>query len=175
MNTRSISNMLLMIFLWSGSQAMAAGSLEPLQGSVQEMEFELKDLENQIHTLSDYRGKVVLVNFWASWCNSCIREFPSLERLRHASDASRFALLAVNVREGRGTVQRFKRLQDSGIVMLMDKVGSVADDWGVKVYPTSFIIDANGVVRRKIIGETDWDSEEIHDYIQALLSADAAD
>ena len=167
--------MLLMIFLWSGSQAMAAGSLEPFQDSTGGMEFELKDLENKSHMLSDYRGKVVLVNFWASWCISCIREFPSLERLSHVSDASRFALLAVNVREGKGTVQRFKRLQDSGIVMLMDKVGSVADDWGVKVYPTSFIIDANGVVRRKIIGETDWDSEEIHDYIQALLSADAAD
>ncbi len=175
MNSRSLLNMLLMVSMWCGSQAMAGGTLEPVGDGTQEMEFELKDLENQIHTLSGYRGKVVLVNFWASWCVSCIREFPSLERLSLASDASRFALLAINVREGRGTVQRFKRLQDSGVGILMDKNGSVAGDWGVKVYPTSFIIDANGVVRRKIIGETDWDSNKIHDYIQALLSADAAD
>ena len=175
MNVRSISNMLLMIFLWSGSQVMAAGSLESIGDGAQKMEFELKDLENEIHTLSGYRGKVVLVNFWASWCISCIREFPSLERLSLAMDASHFVLLAVNVREGKGTVQRFRRLQDAGIEVLMDKDGQVTDDWSVKVYPTSFIIDANGVVRRKIIGETDWDSKEIHDYIQALLSADTAD
>lgn len=97
MNTRPISNMLITIFLWSGSQTMAAGSLEPFQDSAGGMGFELKDLENNSHTLSSYRGKVVLVNFCTSWCTSCLREFPSLERLSHASDASRFALLAITV------------------------------------------------------------------------------
>ena len=175
MNTRSLLNMLLTVSMWSGSQAMAAGMLEPVEDGAQKMEFDLKDLDNQIHTLSGYRGKVVLVNFWASWCTSCIREFPSLERLSLAMDASHFVLLAVNVREGIGTVQRFRRLQDAGIEILMDRDGSVAGSWAVKVYPTSFIIGANGVVRRKIIGETDWDDDEMHAYIEALIPMDAAE
>jgi len=173
MNTRSILNMLLMLFLWIATQAMAAGTLEPVEDGAQKMEFELKNLENEIHTLSGYRGKVVLVNFWASWCTSCIREFPSLERLSLAMDARRFVLLAVNVREGKGTVQRFRRLQDAGIEILRDSDGRVAGSWGVKVYPSSFILDAKGVIRRSVIGETDWDDEEMHAYIEALLSVNA--
>jgi thiol-disulfide isomerase/thioredoxin len=111
----------------------------------------------------------LLVNFWASWCNSCIREFPSLERLSRGMDTRRFALLAVNVREGKGTVQRYGRLQDAGIQMLMDKDGTVADSWGVNVYPTSFIVDANGNILGNVIGETDWDSEDKHVYIKSLF------
>lgn len=136
---------------------------------------ELLDLNSQLHRLSEYRGKVVLVNFWTSWCTSCIREFPSLKRLNRAIDARRFALLAVNVREGKGIAERFRQLQDDGIVVLMDMDGKVATSWGVNGYPTSFIVDAHGVIQRKVIGEMDWDDVEMHTYIETLLSTDTTE
>ena len=165
--------MLLMAFLCSGSQSMSAEWLEPLEEGHQAEGFELKDLEGRTHTLSDYKGKVLLINFWASWCNSCIREFPSLERLSRSMDNSRFVLLAVNVGEGKGTVRRFQRLQDAGIEMLMDREGMVAGNWDVHVYPTSFIVDANGKILGNVIGETDWDSEDKHAYIKKLFTTNS--
>lgn len=175
MNTRAIQKMLLMALLWSGNQSMAAEWLEPLEKGHEAAGFELKDLEGKTHSLSDYKGKVLLVNFWASWCNSCIREFPSLERLSRGMDTRRFALLAVNAREGKGTVQRYGRLQDAGIQILMDRDGKVTDNWGVNVYPTSFIVDANGNILGNVIGETDWDSEDKHTYIKSLFADKAGE
>ena len=85
------------------------------------------------------------------------------------------ALLAVNVREGKGIAERFRQLQDDGIVVLMDMDGKVATSWGVNDYPTSFIVDAHGVIQRKVIGEMDWDNVEILTYIETLLSADTTE
>lgn len=171
MTLRSIPIAMLSV-LWMANPVMAAGVIEPNQDETSAPAFTLNDLDNTPHSLQDYRGKVVLVNFWASWCTSCLREFPSLERLSRAMDPSRFALLAVNVREGKGTVRRFRSLKEAGMEMLMDSKGAMAGSWGVDVYPTSFIVDAEGIIRESFIGEMDWDDEEKHTYIKALYSAD---
>ncbi len=170
MTQSSMATIGILSILWMLNPVMAAGVIDPYQDKANALSFTLKDLDNTPHKLEDYRGKVVLVNFWASWCNSCIREFPSLERLSRDMDANRFVLLAVNVGEGKGTVRRFQMLQDAGIKILMDRNGMVAGNWGVNVYPTSFIVDANGKILGNVIGETDWDSDEKHAYIKALFA-----
>ena len=170
MPPRAITQIVILVILWMANPVVAAGPVEANQGQTRAPAFTLKDLDDVPRSLEDYRGKVLLVNFWGSWCTSCIREFPSMERLSRAMDPGRFALLAVNVREGKGTVRRFRSLKDAGMEMLMDSDGAMAGSWGVDVYPTSFIVDAEGIIRKSFIGETDWDDAEQHAYIEALFS-----
>ena len=171
MTHRPMATIAMLTLLWMAHPALAAGAIEPHADETGAASFSLIDLDNKPRSLGDYKGRVVLVNFWASWCNSCIREFPSLERLSRAMDPDHFALLAVNVREGKGSVRRFRRLQDAGIELLLDKHGATAASWGVEVYPTSFIVDTGGVIRRQFIGEIDWDDAEKHAYIETLFSS----
>ena len=85
----------------------AAGQLEPYRGFAQTPALSLEDLGHKLHTLQDYRGRVVLVNFWASWCGPCVVEMPSMQRLQNAMTGKPFTLLAVNVEESPGTVWKF--------------------------------------------------------------------
>ena len=133
------------------------------------------DLDGNRKTLDDFRGKVVLVNFWTSWCPPCLSEMPALKRLSRAMADQPFALLAVNVAEGRGIVQRFASLEEAGINVLRDVNGRAAEQWAVEVYPTSVIVDGNGHRHATIIGETDWDAQDLHDQLKALISATATD
>jgi thiol-disulfide isomerase/thioredoxin len=133
---------------------------------------ELLDINGELHRLSEYHGKVVLLNFWTSWCTPCIREFSTMRLLGQSIESGRFTTIAVNVREGKGIVERFHHLQEDGISLLLDMDGKAAERWGVGAYPTSFIIDPHGKIQRKIIGETDWGSEEMHAYIKTLLPAE---
>ena len=171
MNTRPFRYMMLTAMLWSCNPAVSAEWLDPV-GKEHETPpgFELKDLQDNIHTLPDYKGKVLLINFWASWCSACLREFPSLERLSRAFAGSHFALLAINVGENKRIAQRYDRLQDAGIEILLDENSSVAGHWNVKVYPTSFIVDANSRILGRVVGEMDWDRVDTHVYIRSLIA-----
>jgi thiol-disulfide isomerase/thioredoxin len=133
------------------------------------------DLHGNRKTLEDYRGKVVLINFWASWCPPCIKEMPALMRLSRSMANREFALLAVNVAEGRGTVQRFSSLETAGIILLRDATGDVAKQWGVEVYPTSVLVDGDGRRHATIVGETDWDAQAIRERIEVLIQTAATD
>ena len=135
----------------------------------------LSDLDGKQLRLGDYRGKVVLLNFWTSWCAPCIHEMPALKRLSQAMADRPFALLAVNVAEGRGTVQRFASLEEAGIRLLRDADGSVAQDWGIEVYPTSVVVDGLGRRRATIVGDTDWDTKEHYDRLDTLIRTTTAD
>lgn len=136
-------------------------------------ELAVLDLDSNRRSLTELRGKVVLVNFWTSWCPPCISEMPALKRLSRSLADERFALLAINVGEGRGVVQRFASLEEAGISLLRDVEGDLARQWGVKVYPTSVILDGNGHRLATIIGETDWDTQARQDQLRALIQAGA--
>ena len=158
------------MWLFCASVVAVAGDRPgPVDSVTEAAPLRLKNLQGEQHSLSDYKGKVVLVNFWASWCPPCIHEMPALERLSRTMADRPFALLAVNVAEGRGIVQRFNALEESGIELLRDVDGKVAKAWGVEVYPTSVIVDGLGRRRETIIGETDWDAQEHYDRLEALI------
>ena len=133
----------------------------------------LLDLSGNRTTLDNYRHRVILVNFWTSWCPPCIKEMPALERLSRAMVGQPFALIAVNVAEGRGIAQRFASLEAAGIALFRDVNGDMATQWGVEVYPTSFIVDGEGRIHETIIGETAWDAQARHDQLNALIRATA--
>jgi peroxiredoxin len=129
----------------------------------------LADLAGKRHSLADLKGKVVLVNFWASWCQPCVAEMPGMQRLLSSMAKRPFTILAVNSKEPKATVWRFKKLLNIGFTTLLDRDGQVSQAWDVEVYPTSFLIDAEGRVRYAAYGAVEWDSAEAREKIEQLM------
>lgn len=129
----------------------------------------LPDLEGKEHTLEAYRGKVVLINFWATWCEPCREEMPSIERLRRSLEGRPFAVLAVNLAEPDTRVQRFLREVPLGFTVLMDRDTATAKAWKARMLPATFIVGPDGRIRYSYFGELDWSKAAIRDAITALL------
>jgi thiol-disulfide isomerase/thioredoxin len=147
-----------------------AGQLEPFQGFAQTPALSLEDLQHKVHALQNYRGRVVLVNFWASWCGPCVMEMPGMQRLQNAMNGKPFTLLAVNVEESSGTVWKFAARVGIQFPLLLDRDGQTATDWGIDIYPTSFLIDPQGRIRYVAYGPRDWDDPEMIKTIEGLFT-----
>jgi len=152
-----------------GSPA-ASGSLETYQLDSTTTTFSLTDLGNATIQLADYRGRVVLVNFWASWCPPCIREMPSLQHLQQRLDDQPFTILTINVGEQKYRVWKFVKLINLTLPVLLDPKSRTFNDWGSSMLPTSFLLDRHGRVRYRVQGDLEWDSEEIVSLINTLLT-----
>jgi thiol-disulfide isomerase/thioredoxin len=129
----------------------------------------LSDLGGTQHSLDAYRGKVVLVNFWATWCAPCLVEMPGMQRLLDAMEGQPFTILAVNVKETKATAWRFMNLLKVNFPALLDSDGTATAAWEVQFYPTSFLIDSAGNIRYTAHGMIDWDSDEIRQIIEQLI------
>jgi thiol-disulfide isomerase/thioredoxin len=137
-------------------------------------ELSLKDTRGEMHRLEDYRGKVVLVNFWASWCPPCIKEMPGLQQLQAKLAHRPFAILAVNVGEKRYAVWKFAKLVDFTLPTPLDTQSRVFNDWGAEVLPTSFLLDSRGQIRYRVQGDLAWDTPEVVSLIEELLAEEVA-
>ncbi|HXF66781.1 MAG TPA: TlpA disulfide reductase family protein [Burkholderiales bacterium] len=142
--------------LWSGGAAPA---------------LELADLEGRRHRLADYRGKVVLVNFWATWCAPCREEMPSIQRLKDRLAGRPFAVLAVNLDEPEERVRRFLAQTKLDFTILLDQEKRAARAWQVRILPASFVIGADGKIRYTLVGDLDWGHELVVNRIAELLPA----
>jgi pSer/pThr/pTyr-binding forkhead associated (FHA) protein/peroxiredoxin len=135
-------------------------------------DFVLLDLQGKSVSLSNFRGKLVLLNFWATWCGACRSEMPSLENLyRNLRQDSRFVVLTVSVdQQGSSAVQPF--LQQSGydFPVLLDQNGQVSSEYDVSGIPATYIIDGAGEVVWDCAGSLDWSNTELRSAIQKLLS-----
>jgi len=129
----------------------------------------LPDLEGKPHRLADYRGKAVLVNFWATWCVPCREEMPSIERLRVSLEGKPFVVLAVNLAEPEQRIRKFLEAMPVRFPVLLDRDGQAAKAWQARVLPATFILGPDGVVRYQYYGELDWSKPAIRDAILALL------
>lgn len=130
----------------------------------------LKDFRDQTHNLEDYRGSVVLVNFWASWCPPCVYEMPAMKRLKQDLEDQPFEILAPNVGEKKYQVMRFTRLVKFDLLVLLDVHKEAFRAWGSKILPTSYLIDASGHLRYRIRGNPDWDDEDTRALITQLVT-----
>jgi len=131
---------------------------------------ELAGLDGKPQRLEDYRGRVVLVNFWATWCAPCLEEMPSIERLRRSFDARRFSVLAVNVGQGPRVAAEFaEKLGLNGFNVLLDREMKVSKAWGARVLPATFIVDPDGKVRYSHFGALDWSRPDIRALIGKLI------
>lgn len=128
-----------------------------------------RDLSGATKTLADYRGKVVLLNFWASWCPPCLREMPSMERLRVKMKGQPIEIVALASAESAGDVKAFLSKMQLGFPILLDPDGSNTKRWKVFALPTSFLLDAQGRVRYVLTGPTEWDEGEALKIIESML------
>jgi thiol-disulfide isomerase/thioredoxin len=119
------------------------------------------DPEGGEHSLSDYRGSVILLNFWATWCPPCRAEIPSMSRLYERLEGGDFVLLALNVRESPGLVASFAEEFGMGFPYALDSEGSAAESVGITSIPTSILIDRDGEAVAVVTGALEWDDEEI--------------
>jgi thiol-disulfide isomerase/thioredoxin len=131
----------------------------------------LEDLDGRLHDLVRYRGKVVVVNFWATWCPPCRDELPSLERLREALRGRPFEVLAVNVAEGESRVKRFLTAVPLGVPVLLDPQGDTQRAWKVRGLPATFLLDREGAIRFWYLGELNWAQPKILRTVETLLSS----
>ena len=144
------------------------GMLNDYTGKLTIQDFTLKDLSNNTHSLSQYKGKVVLLNFWASWCPPCVHEMPSMSQLSAKFKNKPFSILALNLGESSQSMQKFINKYHIKFPILLDPGKSQAKKWNVYAFPTSFIIDKKGKIRYSIAGGFDWNTQEAIDIITTL-------
>lgn len=156
---------LLMVF---SPLVCAQGELKPYTGPALPP-FTLTDLQGRTHSLSDYRGQVVVVNFWATWCLPCVKEMPSMQRLKDRLADRPFTILAVNMAESEGDIETFLYKIKVDFPILMDKEGDVRKAWHVFAFPTSFVLDAEGNIRYALFGALEWEAPEVVRRIASML------
>ena len=139
---------------WSGGRAPALG---------------LADVDGKAHRLADYRGQVVLVNFWATWCGPCRAEMPSIERLRQSMQGRPFSVLAVNVGESQRVARDYADKLPVQFTILLDRDTRAAKAWGARILPASYLIGPDGGIRYSYFGDLDWSSGEVRASIEALM------
>jgi peroxiredoxin len=129
---------------------------------------------NQYKTLDDYKGKVVLLNLWATWCEPCLREMPSIERLHRAYGDKGLAVVAVSVDAyaNDDSVRAFARSLGVTFEILHDSTMAIADTYQATGYPETFVIDAERTIRKKWIGGADWNSPGNRALVAQLLGLD---
>jgi len=126
--------------------------------------FSLTDLKGKTHQLADYHGKVVLVNFWASWCLPCIQELPELTKLQQhldqrADNKKTFIILAVNTGESDYRARASANRINFKLPVLLDSSSALFNKWNGRIMPTSYLIDGSGRIRYRAIGNPGWDDE----------------
>ena len=129
----------------------------------------LDDMQGKSHDLAEYRGKVVLVNFWATWCVPCREEMPSIDRLRSSLKGQPFEVLAVNMAEPLSRIEKFASQMPLGFPLLRDRDGAVGKAWKAKLLPASFLIGRDGRIRYVAYGELDWSSDAVRARVAELL------
>lgn len=170
---------LLLLLAWLVAPALRAElghGLTPLPEPLPAPGFSLEDMDGNVHSLADQNGKVVMVNFWATWCPPCREEMPSMEALYQSLREEDFTVMAVNQWESPDQAFLFlgQLAFDPAFPILFDRDSTVAEAYGVKGLPTTVLIDRAGRVRYRAVGGRNFDHPEVRDLIRELLEEPAA-
>jgi len=138
-------------------------------------EFSLRGEDGRTYRLADYRGRVVVLNFWATWCPPCRYEMPSMERAHQKTRREGIAVLAVNVGETADQIFEFTGRYPATFPLLLDRDGAVSRRYPVIGLPTTFVIDPRGIVTHRAIGGREWDDERLLGELRKLLGGEAKD
>lgn len=148
-----------------------AGELKEYNGP-ELPDFSLPDMHGTMQSLSDHRGKVVLLNFWATWCPPCIKEMPSMQRLEKQLQGRDFTIVAVNMGEDEQTINAFLEKYPVDFTILLDKDGKVLNSWKIVAFPTTFLVDRSGRISHALFGGMEWDEPAAVAVVESLLSQD---
>ena len=165
-----IKKILLLTFLFLSTANIQAANLKPFTANTPTPPLKLTDLQGKIHDLKDYKGQIVLVQFWATYCTPCRKEMPSMNNMMKKMADVPFKILAVDMGETKEEVTQFVNEVKPEFSILMDETGKSIADWRVFAAPSNFIIDPQGKIRYTLFGGVEWDSDELINKIKALAS-----
>lgn len=149
----------LLIGCYSGTHPPRIGSPAP--------DFTVKDSDHSV-TLSQFRGQIVVLNFWATWCPPCVEETPSLVRMQSRMKDKGVVVLAVSIDADDAAYHKFLKDYGVNMVTVRDESQKTATLYGTHGWPESYIIDRNGIIRRKFIGPVEWNSPEVTQFLSKL-------
>jgi peroxiredoxin len=132
-------------------------------------DFTLPDVDGNIHKLSDYRGKVVIVNFWATWCPPCRKEMPSMQRAWEQLRDQGVVMLAIDVGEDEDTVFAVLGQTPVEFPLLLDEDSAVTTAWPVRGLPTTYVVDTQGHLAYRAVGGREWDDPALLAQVRELL------
>jgi thiol-disulfide isomerase/thioredoxin len=131
---------------------------------------EATGLDGKAWKLEGLRGRAVLLNFWASWCEPCRAEMPTLQQLADVTGADKLLVLAINFKESANKAKQFASSTGLDLPILLDPAGDIAKAWGVRVFPTTILVGADGKPRHRVRGEMDWTGQEARKLVTPLLA-----
>ncbi len=163
-----------MLVLFIASLSLAMGEKPGVKSTPKErdlaLDFTLPDLEGHKVSLSDYKGKIVFLNFWATWCPPCRQEMPSMQTLYEKLKGEDFEMLAVSIdKPGKSVVKPFVEKRGYTFKTLLDPKGKVASQYRIVSIPTTFIIDKDGKIIDKVIGAKDWSRDSVIQKFKRLI------
>lgn len=147
---------------------------EPIRPGQAAPAFTLPRLDGEPLALADLRGRVVLLNFWATWCKPCEDEMPAMQRLYEALKGPGFEMLAVSLDDERAPVEAFRERLALSFPILLDPAKEVSTAYQTYRYPESYLIDAEGRILARYIGPRDWDAAVYHERIRRLVAGEAS-
>ena len=154
--------------------SMKAFQLTPVVNMLKEKHKEIswQNVENKTLGITHFKGKIILLNFWASWCLPCIRELPSMDRLQQSLGGSDFSVVAISLDRGGAKVAKrlFRRIKITNLKLYVDKTSASAKKLGVRFMPTTFIFDRKGRKIGKLQKAAEWDSPEAKDLIKFFIN-----
>lgn len=130
-------------------------------------DFTVQDAERTVK-LSDYRGQVVVLNFWASWCPPCVEETPSLVRMQRKLKDKGIVVLGVSEDVDEAAYQRFLKTYNMNLITVRDPAAKTKGLYGTVLIPETYVIDRKGILRRKFVSAVDWNTPEILDFLTKL-------
>ena len=148
-----------LIGCYSGSHPPRIGSIAP--------DFTVQDSDHKV-ALNQFRGQVVVLNFWATWCPPCVEETPSLVKMQSRMKDKGVVVLAVSIDVDDAAYHKFLRDYGVNMVTVRDEAQKASDLYGTHGWPESYIIDRNGIIRRKFIGAVQWNSPEVTEFLSKL-------
>jgi cytochrome c biogenesis protein CcmG, thiol:disulfide interchange protein DsbE len=146
----------LLTACYSGSRPPRIGSLAP--------DFTVQDSDRKV-SLSQLRGQTVVLNFWATWCPPCVEEMPSLVNMQQRMKDKGVTVLAVSIDEDDAAYHHFLKNYKIDLLTVRDPAQKAPALYGTSKWPETYIIDRNGIVRRKFIGAVDWNSREVAEFL----------
>ena len=162
----------IIVLLQSRDSSFNQSTKPLLEKGVPAPDFAFPGLDGKMRRLADYKGQVVLLNIWATWCAPCVAEMPSMEKLYQALKDEGFELLAVSVDEsGAEAVAPFMKKHKLGFPVLLNPKGDIKSLYQLTGIPESFIIDQNGIIVEKVIGPRDWAASGVIRFFRNLIQS----
>lgn len=167
-NMKAFYTFIVFIFITLSSVTSAEEILTPLPNKPEAPEFLLRDMNEKIKELDDYRGKPIIINFWATWCPPCRDELPSMNRAWWEIKDEGIQMLAINIGEDEEAISSFTKNYPIDFTILLDESSEEISNWSIRGLPTTFVLDPQGHVIYRAVGGREWDNKKILDMVRAL-------